>query len=106
MTVWEDKPVFIAQAILDNSKIIMTNYYYNDIKQLYGDKATMLYGDTDSAYLEVYTDDIFADLKPYVEEWYDTSVYEPMRAGDPEHPAVRVQFSCWIKQKKTWINGR
>ena len=28
MTVWEDRPVSIAQAILDKSKNIMTNFYY------------------------------------------------------------------------------
>ena len=44
----------------------------------------MLYGDTDSAYLEIYTDDFFADMKPYAAEWFDTSVYVDKEKG--EHP--------------------
>ena len=46
----------------------MTNFYYGFIKKVYGDRATMLYGDTDSAYLEIYTDDFFADMKPCAPE--------------------------------------
>ena len=38
MTVWEDKPVSIAQAILDNSKIIMTNYIIIIFKNYMGAK--------------------------------------------------------------------
>ena len=78
----EDRPVSIALAILDKSKILMTNFYNGHIKKLYGNKATMLYGDTDSAYLEIYTKDFFADTKEYVSQLYDTSGY------NKNHPAV------------------
>ena len=75
MTVWEDKPVSVAQAILDKSKNIMTKFWYGVIKKVYGNKAKFLYGDTDSIYMAIETDDFYEDMKPYVDEWFDTSVY-------------------------------
>ena len=62
---------------------------------LYGDRATLLYGDTDSAYLEIYTKDFFADTKDYVKELYDTSGY------DKNHPGVKESgFPVVLNYKK------
>ena len=100
MCVLEDRPVSIAQAILDKSKIIMTNFYYKVIKKLYGNKATLLYGDTHSAYLEIYTDDFFADTRDLVPEWFDTSVY------DKNHPAVKdCGFPLGLNHKKAGLTA-
>ena len=102
MTVWEDRPVSIAQAILDKSKIIMTKFYYDHIKKVYGNRTTMLYGDTDSAYLEVYSDDFLAETKDYVSEWYDTSVYVDGKKGI--HPAVKkCDFPVGLNKKKAGL---
>ena len=39
-----NKPIDLVQAILDISRILMYEFWYNYIKPKYGDKATMLYG--------------------------------------------------------------
>ena len=102
MTVWKDRPVSIAQAILDKSKIIMTNFCYGRIKKVYGNRATMLYGDTDSAYCEIYTEDFFADMKPYAPKWFDTSVYVDKEKG--EHPSVKMcGFPVGLNKKKAGL---
>ena len=84
MTVMEDRPVSVAQAILDKSKIIMTRYWYGVIKKQYGNKVKFLYGDTDSVYMAIETEDFYEDMIPYVDEWYDTSVY------GKNHPCAKI----------------
>ena len=103
MTIWEDTPVSIAQAILDKSKNIMSNFYYGLIKKVYGERATMLYGDTDSAYLEIYTDNFFEDMKPYAAKLFDTSVYVDKETGWV-HPASKIcNFPIGLNKKKAGL---
>ena len=44
--------------------------------------------ETDSGYIKAYTDDFFREIKDYVDEWYDTSVYVDEETGWV-HPAVK-----------------
>lgn len=69
-----NKPIAIGMAVLDLSKLLMYNFYYNDIKPLYRENATMLYTDTDSFILEINTDCVYTDMKNNIEK-YDTSDY-------------------------------
>jgi len=61
MTVKLDKPVYVGQAILDLSKIIMYNYWYGDIREKYS-YARLLYTDTDSFGFFVKTEDYYKDM--------------------------------------------
>lgn len=69
-----DKPIAVGMAVLDISKVVMYEYYYNFLKKRYGDQISLVYTDTDSFVLEVETDDFYADMKQNLER-YDTSDY-------------------------------
>ena len=57
-TVTLNKPIYVGQAILDISKAMMFNFWYGYIKPRYGDKARLLYTDTDLLIILIETEDI------------------------------------------------
>ena len=70
------KPLYLGMSILDISKLIMYEFWYDYIKQKYGDKAKLCYMDTDSFIIYIMTEDFFEDISNDVEKWYDTSNYD------------------------------
>ncbi|XP_067947067.1 uncharacterized protein [Watersipora subatra] len=70
-TVTLNKPIYIGQAILDLSKLLMYEFFYDDIRQRYPD-ARMMYTDTDSLVLLIETEDFYKEMPL---EKYDTSNY-------------------------------
>ena len=59
-----NKPVYTGMTILDNSKILMYDFFYNELKKKqYGPRCELLYTDTDSLLLEIKTDDVFKDIE-------------------------------------------
>ena len=71
-----NKPIYLGQAILDISKTLMYEFWYNYIKQKYGDKARLCYTDTDSFVIYIKTKDFYKDIANDVEKWFDTSNYD------------------------------
>ena len=51
------KPVYLGQAVLDLSKIIMYEFHYNYMKPKYGDNLQLCYMDTDSLVYRIKTED-------------------------------------------------
>ena len=68
-----DKPILVGHAILDKSKELMYEFWYEYLKPKYKDKINLLYTDTDSFVLEIETDDFYKDTKDDLKEWFDTS---------------------------------
>ncbi|RIB30536.1 hypothetical protein C2G38_2152525 [Gigaspora rosea] len=60
-TVTLNKPIYVGQAIFDISKAMMFNFWYSYIKPRYGDKARLLYTDTDSLIIWIEIEDIYKD---------------------------------------------
>ena len=71
-----NKPIYLGQAILDISKTLMYDFWYDYIKPKYGNKARVCYTDTDSFVINIKTEDFYNDIASDVEKWLDTSNYD------------------------------
>ena len=70
-----NKPMYLGQAVLDNSKTLMHEIWYDYLKPKYGDKVKLCYMDTDSFVIYVETEDFYKDIANDVDKWFDTSNY-------------------------------
>ena len=70
-----NKPVYLSQAILNISKTLMYNIWYDYINPKYADNARLCYTDTDSFIINIKTEDFYKDISNDVKEWYDISNY-------------------------------
>ena len=70
-----NKPVYLGMSILDLSKTSMYDFHYRYIKPKYGNKAKLLFTDTDSFLYEIETENIYKDISGDVKDRFDTSNY-------------------------------
>ena len=56
------KPVYVGMSILDISKTLMYQFWYDYVKPKYKDKAKLCYMDTDSFVMNIFTEDFLRTL--------------------------------------------
>ena len=75
-----NKPIYLGQAILDLSKIVMYEFHYDYMKCKYDDEnLTLCYMDTDPLIYDIAADDFYKDIANDVMDKFDTSGYNPDR---------------------------
>ena len=67
-----NRPVYVGMSILDFSKHLMYDFFYNQLKTQYGESCQLLYMDTDSLLLEIENEDMYKDMAQN-QTLYDTS---------------------------------
>ena len=70
-----NKPVYLGQAILDLSKIIMYEFHYDYMVLKYGNNIKLCCMDTDSYVYDIKTADFYKDIAEDFENRFDTSGY-------------------------------
>ena len=75
--VYFNKPMYVGQEILHLSKTLMFDFHYNYIKSKYGNKAELLFTDTDSLMYGIETDDFYQDIAKDAKRKFDTTPQIP-----------------------------
>ena len=74
-SLYLNRPIYVGFCILDLSKVLMYDFHYNYIKAKYGNRATLLFTDTDSLCYDIRTDDLYRDMFQD-QDHFDTSEYD------------------------------
>ncbi|KFM68525.1 hypothetical protein X975_13710, partial [Stegodyphus mimosarum] len=74
-----NRPIYVGFVILELSKYHMYNFHYNHIKKQYGERAKLLFTDTDSLTYEILTEDVYRDMSFHM-HLYDMSDYPKTHA--------------------------
>ena len=71
-----NKPIYLGHAVLEISKILMFEFWYDYIVSKYGDKVKLCYIDTDSFIMHIKTEDFYKDISADVDKWFDISNFD------------------------------
>ena len=82
-----NKPVCLGQAILDISKTLMYEFWYDYLKPKYGEKSKLCYMNTDSFIIHIETEEFYKDIANDVSKWFDTSNYDN---NDERHLSIGI----------------
>ena len=74
-----NKPIYLGLSILEISKILMYEFWYDYMKPKYNNNVKLCYMDTDSFIMFIKTNDFYKDIANDVENRFDTSDYEVSR---------------------------
>ena len=71
-----DKTIAVRQAILDISKTLMYEFWYDYLKSKYLDQLKLCHMVIVGFSIYIETDDFYDDIANDVDEWFDTSKYD------------------------------
>ena len=90
-----NKPIYLGFSILEISKILMYEFWYDYMKPKYDNNIKLCYMDTDSFIMNIKTNYFYEDIANDVENRFDTSNYEVNRPL----PMGRNKKSHWFNER-------
>ena len=97
-TIKFDKPIYTGMCILDYSKLTMYKFYYDIFCKRFPNNQVIA-SDTDSMFINIFTEDLYKDLEDIKEE-LDTSNY-PI-----DHPLYSEKNKKVINKFKDEVGGK
>ena len=91
-----NRPIYVGMSILDLSKTLMYDFYYNRLQRQYGERCQLLYTDTDSLLLEIETEDVYEDMAKH-QDLYDTSDFpkgHPLHSTENKKVLGKMKDEC------------
>ena len=100
-----NKLLYLGMTILDISKTLIYEFWYDYIKPKYKEKARLCYMDTDNFVMYIKTEDFYKDIADDVERWFDTSNYDennkrPFPIGEKNRVSVIFKYELRAKIMK------
>ena len=102
-TAMLDKPIYTGASVLDLSKLLMLDFHYGYVKEMYpGRKSVLGFSDTDSLLYKIETKDVYRDMREN-HDYFDLSSYpsnhriferDVFPDGEPD-----VETIEWLKTK-------
>ena len=74
-----NKPIYLGLSILEISKTLMYEFWYDCMKPKYANNVKLRYADTDSFIINIKTNDFYEDIASDVENRFATSNFEVKR---------------------------
>ena len=71
-----NKPIYLGLSILEISKILMYEFWYDYMKPKYGNNVKLCHMDTDSFIMNIKKEDFYKDIANDVKKIFDMSNYE------------------------------
>ena len=90
-----NKLVYLGLSILEISKTLICEFWYDNPKPKYWEKSKLFYMDTDSIIIYIEIEDIYSEIIKDIKKRFDTSSY------DLHRPLPKRK-----KKKCNWINER
>ena len=90
-----NKSIYLGLSVLEISKLLMYEVWYNYMKPKYGNNVKLCYMDADSFIMNAKTEDFYKDIANNVEKRFDTSNY-----------AVNRPLPIGKNKKSNWFNER
>ena len=91
-----NRSVYLGLSILEISKTLMYEFWYNYTKSKYQQNAKLCYMDTDSFIIHIENEDVYEHIAEDVEKRFDTSNYETNRPL----PSGKYKNVIW------WMNNK
>ena len=86
------KPAYVGMCTFDLSKTLMYVFHYNHIKNKYGDKARLLFTDTDSLTYEIEGEYVYKEFCKDTDKFYNSGYSRDSAYFDPTNKKVIGKF--------------